>query len=567
MKFKKKTAAVAAALATLLALSACSGGGTEPEGNTSPNAGATDMADYNPQDRDKLQDGGTYTTAITTINNQWNPFQTDADVYTSQLWSWYNPQMAFFSAEGEYTPNPDYLSDVKMTVENDKTVMTYTINPKAKYNDGTAMDWTSFENTWKANSGQDPKYLVSATDGYSQIESVKEGENAQQAIVTFKGIYAWPNGLFNNVLHPKVKTSKQFNEMYLNEPNPEMGAGPFIIDKVDTKGGTVSFKHNDKWWGDPGKLESRVFKVLEPTAAINAFKNGQIDSTDVGTKDRLAQVKDMQDITIRRAGSTSNSLFTLPADNPLLKDVNVRKAIMMGIDRKTLADVVFNGLDYEEEPPGSFSLFGFQEGYEDNFGKNYKFDVEGAKKLLDEAGFVAGEDGIRAKDGKKLSLSMPQFGDDPTGLARAKAMNAMLKDIGVDLVIDQKPASEFSTTLAERDYDVLYSGFASSDPYGFAYFDQLYGSDSGLNRSGTGTKEMDKKIDELAKIADPAEQIKQGNVLEAEIMNEAWGIMPIMNGPTIVATKKGLANIGPESYTGPDLFGVRGVQDVGWVKE
>ena len=67
-----------------------------------------------------------------------------------------------------------------------------------------------------------------------------------------------------------------------------------------------------------------------------------------------------------------------------------------------------------------------------------------------------------------------------------------------------------------------------------AYFGQMYMSDSELNRSGTGTEELDAKILELQQIGDGDEQIARANELEKEALG-TYGIMPFANGPDMVA--------------------------------
>ena len=133
-----------------------------------------------------------------------------------------------------------------------------------------------------------------------------------------------------------------------------------------------------------------------------------------------------------------------------------------------------------------------------------------------------------------------------------------LKQIGVDLQIDQRPSSEFNNVYTSKDFDVFMMGFSSSDPFGVAYFGQIYASDSGLNLSGTGTPEFDKKIEEMTKIGDPEEQIKAANELEVEAF-KLYGIMPMFNGPSMTAVKDGLANIGSMG------FAVQPKQNIGWV--
>ena len=272
-----------------------------------------------------------------------------------------------FDPDGTAHPDPDYVTGYDKVVKGGKTVVTYTINPKATYNDGKPIDWRSFEATWKANRSDSEGFLPSATDGYSQIASVTQGDDAKQAVVTFKGIYAWVDGLFNNLLNPEAATPDVFNKGYLNNPHPEWGAGPYTLDTYDKKNGTISFKPNPKWWGDDkAKLDKRTYKALEDTASINAFKAGQLDATSVATKDRLAQVDGMNDIEIRRSATPSQNLLTLNGAHKILSDLDVRKAVFMGIDRKVIGKIDFQGLDYSETPPGSFSLYPFQTGYVDN---------------------------------------------------------------------------------------------------------------------------------------------------------------------------------------------------------
>lgn len=563
MKLGSKSA-VAAAAALALSLAACGGGSGSSTTSQSPAANASQLAtqaQYNPQPRDNIKDGGTLTTSLAEISPQFNTWQADGTAYTLAMWRWYNPVLALFSPEGEYSPNPDYLTDVKQEVKGGKTVVTYTINPKAVYNDGTPIDWRSFEATWKTNNGKNPAFLSADTTSYALIESVTKGADDRQAVVTYSTTYAWANGQFNQLLHPKAATPEVYNKGYLNNPRPEWGAGPYTVDKVDLKGGSISFKRNDKWWGDTGKLDTRTYKALEASAEINAFKNGQLDAVAAGTKDRLAQVKTMPDVEIRRSASPAQSLLTVNGAKELLKDAKVRKALMMGIDRKVIGNIQFNGLDYTEEPPGSFQLYPFQKGYKDNLtAAGYKFDPAMANSLLDEAGWAKGADGIREKGGKKLSLAYSIIGDDPTDIAMAKAINSMLKTVGIDVKLDQHPSSDFSKVFLEGKFDLFPLGFSSSDPYGFAYFCQVFCSDSSLNKSSTGTAALDKELKDLAKVGDPVQQIEQGNKLEEKILGQTWGILPLYNGPTIVATKKGLAN------SGAALFLVGKPQDIGWQK-
>lgn len=550
--------AIALATAAMFTLSAC--GGSDGGDGKSSEPSTVAASDINPKSRDEIKDGGQLNLALAEVAEQQNIWHADSNLYTRQLWKLYNPQMSLFENEN-YKPNSDYITDVKDETKDGKTVITYTINEKAQYNDGTPIDWRAFENTWKSNNGSNPDYKVSSTDGYVLIESVKPGQNDKQAVVTYKQEYPWWKGLFDTLVPPQVKDAETFNNAYLKQVRPEWGAGPFKVENVDFNGGRASFVRNEKWWGDKAKLDKITLRQLEDQASMNAFQAGEIDQVGVATKDRLATARGMgaDKASIRTALQPSNFLITLNTKAPLLKDPAVREGIMRGIDRSQLAKIRFNGLNYSEQLPGSFVLFQNQAGYEDNFGAVMSYDQEKAKETLDKAGWKPGADGIREKDGQRLAPRYVMQGDSPQIRAEASAVQKMMRDIGVDMQIDQRPTSDFSKITTKRDFDIFPMGFNAGDPYGVAYFGQVYGSDSGLNLSGASSPELDKKIDELRKIGNADEQKKKANELEKEAL-KSYGIMPTFNGPAIVATKPGLANSGAAG------FSVVAVEDIGWQK-
>ena len=560
MKKRYGLAIIALLSAATLTLGGCSS--TNQHEASSDSAGGVHInlkGDYNPMERDQIKDGGELTLPIYEISEQSNSLHANSVLDTLTLWRWYNPQPVLFDGDGTWHPNPAYLTNVNAEEVDGKTVVTYDINPDAVFNDDTPIDWRAFETTWKVSNGENKDFSVSSTDGYELIESVTAGESDKQAVVTFKQPFAWWQALFNQIMHPSVSDPQIFNEGYLKNPHPEWGSGPFKVDTFDYNSGIVTFVPNEKWWGEKPKLDKVTYRQMESQATINAYQAGEVDAVEITNKDHLAVAKTVKDTTLRGTLRPSNYLVTLNAKTPTLEDVKVREAVFTGINRETLAQVRFNGMDYTENLPGSFALFQNQKGYQDNFGSLVTYDQDKAKQLLDEAGWVESGDGIREKDGKKLTLRYVTFGDSQLVKSTAAAMQKMLKDIGVDLQVEERPSSDFSRVIAEREFDVLTSGFTSYDPYGVAYFKQVYASDSELNKSGTGTPEMDQKIAELQQLPTQEEQIERANELEKEALQQ-YGIMPYVNGPQLYATKNGLANYG--SYA----FALVPKENIGWAK-
>ncbi|MGH3777249.1 MAG: ABC transporter family substrate-binding protein [Pseudonocardiaceae bacterium] len=542
MHVVKRTVALAATAVLSVALVAC-GGSVTGGGSGDTVQSLSEQAQFNPQLYENIRDGGTLTTALPEITPQFNLWQGDSTLYTRTVWNWYNPLLITFTADGDAVFNPDYLTDVKQDTVDGNTRVTYTINPKATYNDGTPIDWRSFEAVYKTNSATNPAYVVNSTDGYDRIASVSRGVDDRQAVVTFRGVNLWWQSLFNNLIHPNAVDPQVYNQGYIDNPHPEWGAGPYQIQNFDKRNGTITFVRNTKWWGKTGKLDSRTFLTMESAASINAFKNGQLDATGVATKDRLAQVQGMSGINIRKSIEPALNFFTLNGQSPILADPAVRKAVFEGIDRQQLQEIHFQGLNLTAQLPGSMVLLPFQDGYQDNFAKVITFNPEQAKQGLETAGWVPGPDGVRVKDGKPLEFTYVNTGDDPTGKAIASATAAMLKNIGVRLNIRQVPASEFSTIVTGKRFDMFYSGVSQSDPYGIAYICQLYCSDSTLIKSGVNSPALDAQLRAINQLLTPQEQYTTSNEVETEAF-KTYGIMPTINRPAIVAVKQGLANYG-----------------------
>ncbi|GAA0592383.1 ABC transporter family substrate-binding protein [Streptomyces crystallinus] len=552
---------VALLAAISVAATACqssSGKDAAPADGQGERKAASSVVDYNPQPYDNIKDGGTYTT-VGTFDEQGNPFNVNATLTASRVWSWYNADAITYSPTGEVQYNPDYYSDVKVSVEGGNQKVTLTINPKAAFNDGTPIDWTAIQATWKANNGSDKAFAASSTDGYDRITSVEKGADAKQAVITFKGVNAAWSSLFTTFLHPKAATVDNFNKAYVKTAHPEWGAGPYTVGSWDAHSGNITFVRNPKWWGKKGKLDKRVYVNLESTAAVNAFKNGQVDYTSASDAENLKQIKGLKGTEIRSGGSPFEYALYFNTKSSVLADINVRKAIQQAVDRTQIAKIQFQGLDYKEPLPGSAVLYSFQKGYQDNVSTVLKYAPQEAGKTLDAAGWKPGDGGVRVKNGKKLEVGYTLLGDDPLAKATAGAFAAMLKQVGVQLTIKKADDSDFSKILSERRFDLFLSGNRSMDPFGARYLCDFYCSDRDSNITGAGTAELDKEIRAATQIADLDQQVAAVNKVEQKALQQ-YAFLPLYSGPSTYGVKKGLANIGATIFYSPLP------ETVGWQK-
>jgi peptide/nickel transport system substrate-binding protein len=563
----------AAAHAAAQTLTACGGGGTPTGPETAKGQGSgsdlSKLISINEKPAADLEQGGKVTLPLGSIGPDFNGFSNNGNNSdNSALMAAINPvavtgggiggcwKLDFL---GKSTPNKDFCESVESKVVDGKQTITIKVNEKATFNDGTPIDVKAFQNTWNALKSPDAGYDIVSSGAYEFVESVEAGSSAKEVIVKLKQPVYPLDALFFGLLHPAVNTPAIFNEGFVGEMHPEWMAGPFKVEQYDTAAKTVSLVPNDKWWGTKPVLEKVVFRQLETSAQIAAFKNGEIDAMSANTISLYKQLEGTKDSDIRRGQRLFAGGMNINAQR--ISDVAVRKAIFAAVDREALRKVRFNGLNWEEPSSGSMMLLPFSEYYQDNYPVK-ETGPDAAKKVLTDAGYTANASGIMEKDGKPAAFKISNFGDDPTTLAFTQTLQNQLKAGGMDVGIDQRASADFGKVLGSREFDMSVSGYTVG-PDAPDAVKQYY--DSKVNENGLGDAELDKKIADLASIEDNAARNKAAMDVEKEHMAKYFSMGVVMNGPQISFVRTGLANYGPALFQ--SLSQVPDWSTLGWEKK
>ena len=523
----------------------------------------------NPKSRDQIKDGGTATFPVAEVGPDFNYFSVNGNTtYMKWFWLCYNSAVVPFrcnATASKFEPDPNFVDSSSVKEVDGKEVVTINIAEKATFNDGTPIDWRAVEAEWTVNNGKNSDYTPASTDGWSQVESVTKGDNDKQAIITFSQPY-YPYEALVGFLHPSAATPEVFNNGWKMNPHNEWGCGPFVVDSVDEA--QITFKRNPKWWGDVAKLESITFKQMEAQAEFNAFKNGEIDATELGqqgTGEMLSNFQGMDKVEIRRSDSKSIACLEVNTTRDALSDIEVRKAFMQCINTETILGIVYQGVNWKEDRLSSLSILPWMDGYEDNLPQDVSANITAdaqiaaAKKTLEDAGYELGSDGYYAKGGKQVAFGFTAIGDSNVTKNRAAAIQKMAKDAGMNITIDNKPSSEFSKTLVGGQWDVFLFGWSSSSAT-YNNGGQLFGSTSESNFTHAGSKELDAKFLAVTGIEDHAKQMKAFNEAEKEAL-KSYAFIPLYSGADVIVCKKGLANWGPALLL--DIV----AENVGWEKE
>jgi peptide/nickel transport system substrate-binding protein len=173
-----------------------------------------------------------------------------------------------------------------------------------------------------------------------------------------------------------------------NVPEKTIGTGPYIITSWE-RGAGLSFEYNPRYWGPEPSVKKASVKIMDAASMDMAYKKGDLDILDCLMLDTAivdnTYKKSYSDkiVTVDRLGM--NYLMLNEKIEPL-SDVSVRRAIQMAIDRKSILDSIYSGDGKLEDGIYPSGCLGYSK---DNQGW-LKYDPDGAKKLLADAGYPNG---------------------------------------------------------------------------------------------------------------------------------------------------------------------------------
>ncbi|WP_298625822.1 ABC transporter substrate-binding protein [uncultured Senegalimassilia sp.] len=247
--------------------------------------------------------------------------------------------------------------------------------------------------------------------------------------------------------------------------NP-VGSGRYMLEQWD-RGQQVILKANPDYYGEAPKIERVVVVFMEEDASLAAARSGQVDVAFTTATFADQQPKGYDLLNCASVDSRGISLPTIapgatkkqtgeeyPAGNAVTQDLALRRAINYGVKRQTLIDNVLNGygqIAYSvgDNMPWSSDAMKCEE------------DLARAKALLDEAGWVAGADGVRAKDGVTAAFDLYYAASDSVRQAIAMEFTNQMSELGIK--VTPKGASWDDITKHQFSDPVVW-GWGSNSP-------------------------------------------------------------------------------------------------------
>jgi len=319
----------------------------------------------------------------------------------------------------------------------DGKTITYKLRKGVTWHDGKPVTSADVQYTWQAVMKPDNK--VGTRYGYENITAV-DTPDEQTAIVRFKDPFASWAILFD-VLMPKhvLSAEADFNTAKFHQL--PVGFGPFKVTE-NIKGDHITYEAFDGYWKGRPKIDRLFIKYFgSADAMIQALKAKEVDLTWGTPLPNIPELKTMesQGITTLVQPGTGAERYVFNGDHtqvPLFADKELRMALSLAVDRKIIVDKLLFGLttiargDWDNTPWENTQL------------KLVEYNPELAKQTLDKLGWKPGSDGIRVKDGQKLSFTNITTSGNQLRENVQLLVQQNFKDVGAEMTIQNQRSSE-----------------------------------------------------------------------------------------------------------------------------
>ncbi len=290
-----------------------------------------------------------------------------------------------------------------------------------------------------------------------------------------------------------------------------IGTGAYILESVDGDGNCELVRNENYWRGTPIAARIHAKCGLDAAAQTLALQSGEVEWAGIQTSD-IGLFEDSEEYTIYPTDSNGRVYYLYLNENyTFTEDPAVREALQYAFNREAILKGVYN-----ESGSVTNSIFPEDSIFHDDSLAQPDYDVEEAKKILEDAGYTdTDDDGFIEKDGEKVTLNITCYSANnfPT---LSEVLQSMLKEIGIDstivvsdAIVDDLTAGEFN--IATYGYNTLTLGDC------FNYMDPVFRSDGMSNFNGFADDEVDGWLDEMKTTVDPEERAELSKKIQEKV--------------------------------------------------
>ena len=303
-----------------------------------------------------------------------------------------------------------------------------------KWHDGTP--FTAEDVKFTIELLMDPNFRSWRRTGYEHVRNLTVVSPTEITWTMDKPFAPYASILASTFIVPKHAFDGVADKNEAPFNNAPIGTGAFKW-KERVAGDHIELEANPDYFGDGPYLERLVVKYIpDLTVLYTQFKTGDIDVVGLQwiTPDHYEEAKTLEGKVVQVVGTATFESLTFNMQRPQFQDLKLRQALYHALDKQAIIDALYYGVPTPTEtymPKESF--------YHNPDLPKHEYDPEKAKALLDEAGWVPGDDGIRVKDGVRLAFTNSTTAGNHLREQAQQFFQQSFKDIGAEMTISNLP--------------------------------------------------------------------------------------------------------------------------------
>lgn len=448
-------------------------------------------------------------------------------------------------------------------VNEDATEYTFHIRTDVTYSDGTPLTAENVVRNFDLYGLGDSERMLTSSE---QITNYERGEVIDEDTVRFHFSapapgFAQATSSFNAGLLADATLELANDGFAPGNATGVIGSGPFVITHEELGTRLVLDAREDYDWAPPAHphqgpaLLDGIDYVLasEDSVRVGGLVAGQ---ADVARQIEAPVEKHLQEqgINVTWHGTNGvNNTLSFRFMHPHLRDIRMRQALIHAIDREEIMHTLFSDSYVPATSALAHTALGYQE-QEDA----YVHDAARAKELFDELGWVPGPDGIRTRDGERLSFTINEAVPQPRSREIITKIQEQLRRVGVEIHLnpgdnatqnadskDYRKIQIRHTMVGRADYDVIKSMWHSTNRN-----ELLNGSDDTVH-----DQHLDDMLHDIASLAAEEDRAAKTREVQDYLTEQAY-ILPLFEEPVVYGVQPHVHGFQPESIGRPSFYGV-----------
>ena len=436
----------------------------------------------------------------------------------------------------QYAPDGERLPGLAESweVSDDASEITFHIRKGVKFHDGTDLNAEAVKINFDRQLNPDTgaartQELVAAIEGITTPDEYTVVFKLKKPDVAFIGYYI--GEVTNGVIISPAAIEKYGDDL----GSHPVGTGPWKL-VSHTIGQEIVFERNDDYWGGPPKAAKLIVRPITDNATrLVELETGNVHYTQKLEPLQITTIESNDNLVLHSMPSTSLYGLFFNVSKDIFADVNVRRAMDLAIDQDEIVEALVGSAGVRSQ--GAVPIY--NQGHNPNI-QEPGFDPEEAKKILAEAGWTPGSDGILQKDGKPFEFTI--FGPDGRYIQDKEICTAVqdqLSAIGVKANIRLVDSTSYWGELFDGDgnWEMAFTGgwFTDPDPARGPMY--LYYGETKYNVFGYGNSELWEMFGKARQTGD-FETRKQMAWRSQEILAEDMVAVWFYNANILAATTK-----------------------------